>query len=206
MLLIGAGGHARVCLEALLDNPRLDVVGAVSSDRIGVPDLGVLVLGSDDEAAAIADRHGASAVFVAIGDNTVREAVAARSHLTLVNAVSRFSMVSRSAELGEGVALLPGSIVNANTAIGSRTIVNTGASVDHDCVIGETVHIAPGVAIGGGVQIGDRAFVGLGARVIPGISIGADAVVGAGAVVIRDVPAGAVVVGVPARVLRGNDS
>jgi acetyltransferase-like isoleucine patch superfamily enzyme len=36
----------------------------------------------------------------------------------------------------------------------------------------------------------------------PGVEIGVEAYVAAGAVVVRDVPAGAVVMGVPARVVR----
>ena len=48
----------------------------------------------------------------------------------------------------------------------------------------------------------EGATIGAGATIRQGLAIGEAAVVGAGAVVVKDVPAGAVVVGVPARVLR----
>ena len=44
--------------------------------------------------------------------------------------------------------------------------------------------------------------VGGGAVLVPGVEVGEEAFVAAGAVVTRDVPPGAVVMGVPARVVR----
>lgn len=204
VLVLGAGGHARMCLEALQSRGSVVVVGAVSADGTGIDSLGVPVLGLDVDVEEIAQREGVTTFCVAIGDNSSRERhtrrLTERGHL-ITDAISSSAVVSPSATLGSGVQLMPAAVVNAAARIGDGTIVNTNASVDHDCRIGDFVHVAPGVAIGGDVTIGDRAMVGLGARVLPGISIGADATVGIGAVVIRDVAAGATVVGVPAREL-----
>jgi acetyltransferase-like isoleucine patch superfamily enzyme len=62
-------------------------------------------------------------------------------------------------------------------------------------VIDSPVETAP-------VVIEDDADIGVGAVLLPGVTVGRGAVVGAGAVVTEDVPPYAVVVGVPARVLR----
>jgi UDP-perosamine 4-acetyltransferase len=202
VLLIGAGGHARVCLEALHDDPRHRVLGAVSADGTAIAGLGIDVLGLDAELDDVARRHGATRVFVAIGDNAARSAVTHRcdaAGLPSATAVSRFAMVSHTATVLDGAALLPGAVVNAGTTIGRGVIVNTNASVDHDCSIGDFVHVAPGVAIAGGVRVGAGTLIGIGARVLPNISIGARAVVGAGAVVVHDVPDGAMVTGMPAK-------
>lgn len=204
MLLVGAGGHARVCIEALLDHAANVVVGAVSADGAGLDDLGVPMLGTELDIDGLVEQFDVTAICVAIGDNAARqrvgESLADGGH-SLASAVSRSAVVSRTAELGPGIQLIAGSVVNAATRLGVGTIVNTNASVDHDCAVGEYVHIAPGVAIGGGATIGDRAFLGIGSRVLPGLTVGADAVVGGGGVVIRDVPPLAVVVGNPARLL-----
>jgi UDP-perosamine 4-acetyltransferase len=194
-----------VCLEALLDDPANEVVGAVSSDGTGVANLGVPIVGRDTDLLGLTESMSVDTVCVAIGDNAVRHRVvghALANGLSLATATSRFAMISRSVTVGPGTVLLPGAVVNAATTIGTGAIVNTNASIDHDCVIGDAVHVAPGSTLGGGVTVGDGAFVGLGARILPGVTVGRWAVVGAGAVVVHDVEAGSVVVGNPARVLR----
>jgi sugar O-acyltransferase (sialic acid O-acetyltransferase NeuD family) len=202
LLVIGAGGHARMCLEILQDSAQFDVVGAVSADGTGIRDLGIPVLGRQGDVLSLTETEGVTTFCVAIGDNLTRQEI----HRDLTQRgwaaallVSADAVISRSAELGVGCQIMPAAVVTAAASIGVGTIVNTNASIDHDARIGDFVHVAPGVAIGGDVVIGDRALIGLGARVLPGVVIGADVIVGAGAVVIDNVPDGATVVGVPAR-------
>ncbi|MGB8860205.1 MAG: hypothetical protein WCC60_13150, partial [Ilumatobacteraceae bacterium] len=96
VLVVGAGGHARVCIEALTDTGYL-VVGCVSSDGDGVPGLPCPVVGRDDDLVAVAAELSVRHVFVAIGDNAARSAASRRADaagLTPVNAISRFAMLS----------------------------------------------------------------------------------------------------------------
>ena len=205
VLVVGAGGHARVCIEALLDS-GYEVVGCVSRDGTGVPGLPCPVVGTETDLVAVAATVGATHAFVAVGDNTAREVLAAHcaaARLPLVNAISRWAMISPSASLGNGVAVTAGAVVNAAAVLADGVILNTRASADHDCVIGAFAHVSVGVSLGGGVIIGERAFIGIGATVLPARHIGHDAVVGGGAVVVRDVHPGDTVAGVPAAPLPG---
>ncbi len=204
MLVVGAGGHARVCIEALQDSGHL-VVGCVSADGTGGPGLPCPVVGRDDDLVAVAAELAVHHVFVAIGDNRAREAVTARAQaagLTPVNAISRFAMVSTGARLGVGVAVLAGAVVNTSALVGDGAILNTRSSVDHDVSVGMFAHVAVGASVAGGVHIGARVLLGVGANVVPLVQIGADAIVGAGATVVRAVAASTTVVGVPAVALQ----
>lgn len=211
VLVIGAGGHARVCIEALLDTPDCEVVGCVSKTGESVASLGidlgpgtagVQVVGTDEQLDQLVAELAVTHLFVAITNNRVRAEFVRRcelSGLALANAVSRGAYVSRWATVGNGTLLAAGAVVNTSARVGNSVIVNTNASVGHDSIIGDGSHIGPGVAMGGTVLIGTQVLIGLGARVVPGISIGDGATVGAGSVVVRDVPARTVVVGSPAR-------
>ena len=202
VLIIGNGGHARACVDALSPSSDLAPVGYVGPQPGDV--LGLPYLGDDAQLPALAES-GLGRAFVALGDNAIRAAVTQRcidAGLDVVSIVASTARVAPTSSIGAGSIVLHGSVVGANARIGRGTIINTGATVDHDCVIGDFVHIAPGVNLAGTVSVGSGAMVGIGASVVPGIRIGARATVGAGAVVIHDVADGQTVVGVPAQELK----
>jgi UDP-perosamine 4-acetyltransferase len=202
IVVVGAGGHAKVCIE-LLHAMGEKVDYCVGDD--GSPELciGVPVLKNDHNLERLRNE-GYSRVFIAIGANSVRARLAgvvADLGYQLVNAVSPRSVVSPTAEIGAGVAIMAGAVINAEAFVDSLTIVNTGATVDHDCRIGRAAHIAPQCALAGNVTIGARSFLGIGSRVIPGVSIGDNVTVGAGGVVIADIDNDVTVAGVPVRLI-----
>jgi len=97
-------------------------------------------------------------------------------------------------------------VVGADTRIGDHVLINRGACLGHHVVLDDYVSIGPGVVTGGGVTLKTGALVGAGAVILPGVTVGEQAVVGGGAVVAKDVEAGSVVVGNPAKHMRGNEN
>lgn len=202
IVIVGAGGHAKVCIE-LLRSMGKTIACCVGADTAVLECLGVPVVHGDDNLARLR-TEGYQHVFIALGPNRLRARLAAHARdlgFLLINAISTHAVVSPSAELGEGVAVMAGAVINAAARIEDLAIINTGACVDHDCVIGQAAHLAPQCALAGGVHIGAGAFLGVGCKIIPGITVGAHAIIGAGAVVIGDLPDAVTAVGVPARVL-----
>jgi acetyltransferase-like isoleucine patch superfamily enzyme len=125
--------------------------------------------------------------------------------------------VRERCELGDGVVVGRGSLIENDTTVGARSRIQANAYVTAYSTLEEDVFIAPGVvttndnfmgrteerhALRRGPTVRRAARVGGGAVLLPGIEIGEEAFVGAGAVVLADVPARAVVVGNPARVIR----
>lgn len=202
IIVVGAGGHAKVCIEllrAMGASVAYCVGGADSPDQC----LGVPVLRGDENLVHLRSE-GYFRLFVAIGSNGLRERLGAFGRelgYELASAISPQAVISPSVTLGEGVAIMAGVVINAESVIEDLAIINTGATVDHDCRIGTAAHIAPQCALAGNVTVGNRAFLGVGCKVIPEIRIGELVTVGAGGVVICHIAPGAKAVGVPAKVI-----
>ena len=188
LTIVGAGGHAKVVVEAA---------------RARQPKIKLRVFDREDQAVrkllGIAVERVPStltgAVHVAIGDNAARERVA-QSVSDLFTVVHPAAAISPSARLEPGVFAAALCVIAAEARVGRGTIVNHGAVVDHDCMVGKWCHIAPNATLGGGVTVGRSVMIGAGATVLPGVRIGDRAIVGAGAVVLADVAAGLTVTGV----------
>lgn len=202
IVVLGAGGHAKVVVDLLLAAREYDLIGCLSRSASEPAVLGVPVLGSEELLPRLVEEHVRCA-FVAIGDNRVRARLSSIVHdagLLLCNVVSPHAAVSHHARLGQGIVIMPGAVVNAEASIGDGAIINTGATVDHDCRVGAFAHIAPGSSLAGNVEVGEGTMLGVGCRAIPGVVIGAWSMVGAGSVIVRNLPDRCTALGVPARV------
>lgn len=204
VIVMGAGGHAVVIAEALLES-GLEVIGFTDVDaaRHGLSLLGLPVLGADDAL----ERFEPGAVVLANGIGGVRSSAARRSaQQRLEESGWRFAtvrhpaaIISRFARVGDGAQVLARSVIQPGVSLDECCIVNTAAVVEHDSVIGSWTHVASGAVICGNVRIGKNCHVGAGAVVRQGLSLGDGTVIGAGAVVVKDHAGGGLLVGVPAR-------
>lgn len=202
-VVIGAGGHGKVILEALLE-AGIEVIAVVDSDaeRHGTTLLDVPVVGGDQEL----QRWRPQDILLANGIGSTGQRH--RRHLfeRMKAAQYRFAtiihpsaVIGREAMIAEGGQVMAGAVLQPGVLLGRNAIVNTGARIDHDCVIGDHCHVAPGAVLCGGVRVDLDAHVGAGAVVIQNMVIGEGALVAAGAVVVRPVSAGGRVGGVPAK-------
>jgi UDP-perosamine 4-acetyltransferase len=204
-VLLGAGGHAGVLLDCLLQS-GIEVVGLLerNSQMWNKLVLGVPVLGSDDLLARIPMLTHFVVGVGSAGNNGPRSDVyhyGLGHGLPVLSVVHRSAYLSPTAVVGQGLQLLAGALVNTGAILGDNVLINTGAVVEHDCRICNHVHIATGAKLAGNVWVGDYAHVGVGAVIRQGIRIGERAIVGAGAVVVKDVAPNSTVVGVPAKPL-----
>lgn len=195
--VIGAGGHAKVVIDAwCLAGKAIESVYDSNPNKQGI------VLLNKIPVALLADDLQAHYVHIAVGNNPIRQRLADKhlaKHGRYVTVQHPLASVSTFAQIAEGVFIASGATVAADAKIGRGSIINHGAVVDHDCMVADFAHIAPNATLGGAVTIGQRTLIGAGAVVLPGINIGNDVVVGAGAVVTHNIDNGLQVKGIPAR-------
>lgn len=205
LVIIGAGGHARVVTDAVKES-GFHLAGIIDIDYQGggrqETILGIPVIG--DMSALDKFEPGNTAVVIAIGDCAKRAELYTKIKaigFRLPFIIHPTAIVSKHVDIEGGVFINTGVIINAEVKIRENTIINTAAVIEHEVTIGRHCHLAPGVRIGGRTNINDYVFIGIGSNVINGINIGHNAIIGAGSVIINDVGAATTVVGAPGKMI-----
>lgn len=199
VIVIGAGGHAKVLADLLIAAGR-NVLGCIDPKlRAGEHWYRNICCLGDDAAVA---QYGVDEVELVNGIGSLPKQPNHRKVIFLLfqskgyafaTLVHPTAIVSPSAKLAEGVQVMAGCIVQAGCKIQQNVIVNTRASIDHDSVIAAHCHISPGAVLCGQVQVGENSHVGANATVIQGINIGTGAVVAAGTTLVKDLADGLLV-------------
>lgn len=205
LVLLGAGGHARVlaALARSAGHPVLGVCDPILAANAVSRWEDLDVLGGD----RALDQLPPERVVLVLGigqlaTSTMRERLYAEWRARGYDfpvLIHPTAWIAPGVVLRDGVQVMAGAVIQPGCDIGANSIVNTRACVDHDCRIGRDVHIAPGATLCGTVTVEDGAFVGAGATVIQGLRIGARAVVGAGVTLVRDLAPTTTVIGAPNR-------
>lgn len=124
--------------------------------------------------------------------------------------------VRERSHIGPGSVIGRGSVVDNDVRVGARVRVQTGVYLTAFSVVEDDVFVGPGAGTTNddtmnrhgpetplrGAILRRACRLGGGTVLTPGVEIGEEAFVAAGALVTRDVPPRAVVMGVPARVVR----
>lgn len=196
ILVIGAGGHARACIDVIEAQCVYRVAGLIGlPEEAGTQVLGYPVLGSDKDIPALVTQFGTAVIALGqIKSPDLRSRLFTQLEqlgCNLPAIVSPRAYVSRHARVGAGTIVLHGAVINAAANVGRNCIINSQALVEHDVVVDDHCHIATSAAINSGVHIGVGTFIGSGATIRQLIRIGQRCVIGMGQLVVKDCPDGA---------------
>ena len=192
LILIGAGGHAKACIDIIEQNNTYKIAGIINNDTSSqVIELGYKIIGTDNDLENL--RNEFDCALIAIGQIKTSKIrmelyeLLKSLHFKLPIIESPLSYVSQHAQIGEGTIIMHGAIINANATIGKNCIINNKSLIEHDVIIGDHCHISTGAILNGGVSVGNGSFIGSGVITKQSISIGNNCIVGAGSVLKYDI-------------------
>jgi len=200
LLLIGAGGHAKSCIDVIEQEGKFRIIGLVGSpNEVGTHVLDYEVLGTDDVLTELLNLSQFALVAVGqIGTNDLRSTLfskIANIGFKLPVVMSPMAYVSPHAVIGKGSVVMHRATVNAGAKIGDNCIINSHALIEHDVIVEDHCHIATSVTINGGATVGHSSFVGSGSTIRELITIGDSCTIGMGISVRHDLPSNSKFVG-----------
>jgi sugar O-acyltransferase (sialic acid O-acetyltransferase NeuD family) len=185
LILIGAGGHARSCIDVIEQQGQYQIAGLIGMpDEVLTKHLGYVIIGTDSNLPELAKNYRYALI-------TIGQIQTAEHRILLYQQALQFGFqlpiiiaptahVSRHAVLGAGTIVMHGAIVNAGAKVGNNCIINTLALLEHDTIVEDHCHIATSATLNGDVAVGAGSFVGSGSVIKEGVAIGKDCRVGIG--------------------------
>jgi sugar O-acyltransferase (sialic acid O-acetyltransferase NeuD family) len=185
IILIGAGGHARSCIDVIEQQGQYQIAGLIGMpDEVHTQHLGYTLIGTDSNLPELAKTYQYALITVGqiqVAEHRIRlyqQAIQLGFQLPII--IAPTAHVSRHARLGEGSIVMHHAIVNAGARVGNNCIINTRALLEHDATVEDHCHISTGAILNGDVNIGSGSFIGSGSIIKEGISIGKSCLVGMG--------------------------
>lgn len=185
LLLIGAGGHTRSCIDVIEQQGIFNIAGlVVEPEGIHLKQLGYGVIGADTDLPDL--RRDFEYALITVGQicsANVRKGIYQKLSalgFRFPVIISPRAYVSQHATVGAGSIVMHGAIINAGAKVGNNCIINNCALIEHDTTVEDHCHISTGAILNGGVSVGAGSFVGSGCVVKEGLSIGKDCLVGIG--------------------------
>jgi sugar O-acyltransferase (sialic acid O-acetyltransferase NeuD family) len=211
ILLFGGGNQVHYTIDIIEKENKYEIAGIIDSVHpIGADRYGYKVLGRQENLTQIVEEYKIDAGLITIGDNWSRSIVynaiiKQMPSFEFVNAIHPSVIIGKNVELGFGVVMMAGVIVNPLAKIGNFTFFATGCQVEHDCIIEEFASVSAGSVMGGYVTIGKFSAITLGVTILDRLKIGENSVIGSGSLVLKDIPNNVLAHGNPINKVRARE-
>jgi len=205
IVIIGAGGHAKVVIEIINSIGDYEIIGVVAREDEEKDKIQEYKVFKGDQYLDMFFKDGIKNAAIGIGgfrDNHLRKEMFTKVKqigYKLPPLIHPSVIISSSVSIGAGSVVYPGVIINSEVEIGENSIIATGSSIDHETIIQDHVLISAGVTVGAYVTVEKEALLALGCKVVSGMTIGERVLIASGAVVVHNLSANDIVFGVPAK-------
>jgi len=211
ILLFGGGNQVHYTIDIIEKENKYEIVGIIDSVHpIGSERYGYKVLGRQDDLINIVNQYKIEAGLITIGDNYSRSIVydsiiKQMPSFEFINAIHPSVIIGKNVEIGFGVVIMAGVIINPLSKIGNFTFFATGCQIEHDCVIEDYASVSAGSVMGGYVSIGMFSAITLGVVILDRLKIGKNSVIGSGSLVLKNIPDNVLAYGNPINKIRARE-
>jgi len=194
IILYGAGGHAKSCIEILTNLKKFKISYLVSINDERKQLFGSKII---DEKSLIFKKKQNILIAIARHDQINKRSNVFLKYKKLgyifPKIISKSAYLSKNSTVLEGSTIMNNSLININTKIGKNCVINNFSLIEHDVSIGDHTIISTAVTINGNVSIGKKCFIGSGAIISNNITIGDNCKIGAGKIIMKNVSSGQIV-------------
>ena len=208
IVLFGGGNQVHYTLDIIQKQGLYNVIGIIDSVHdVGTERFGYKVIGRQEDIKSLIEEYGIEAGIITIGDNWIRYKISEQvknlvKDFEFVNAIHPSVVIGNNVQIGTGVVVMAGVIINPMAKIGNHTFFATGCQIEHDCTIEDYASVSAGSVLGGYVHIKRYSAITLNVTILDRTTIGENSVVGSGSLVLKDVPDNILAYGNPCKNIR----
>ena len=165
LLIVGAGGHGRCCLDIIRDLNCYDEISFLDDSCI-------------DKIENCYPEY--KDIFIAIGNNKLRKKLIHKAKNTgyhVISVIAPDAAVSSYATIKEGTVVFYNAVIEADAKIGTGCIITANTTVNHDaiiedyCLIYSNSVIRPNALVGSMSRIGSNCTVAFNTKIKAGSDI-----------------------------------
>lgn len=173
IVIYGTKYTAKIIAEIIIENKAFEIVGFLGNknekknllNKKIYQDISFI---GDNSLIPKLPLNGIDGFIIGVGNIFLREKLYYEFHnygLKPISAISKHSIISPLAKLGNGVTIGHSSIISANveindnTFVGNNSIIEVSSKISNNCTIGSKVLISPEVEIRKNVVIGSASTV-----------------------------------------------
>jgi sugar O-acyltransferase (sialic acid O-acetyltransferase NeuD family) len=193
IIIIGAGGGAKMCIDALIDSTDYTIIGLLDDNfDLGKKVFDVPVVGNL-KAIDLLLEVSINNFIIAFGvlENRIKRfqlfLELKRKGCLFPNIIHPHAIVEKSVKMGVGNVVLAGANLGSSVLLGDLNYINNNSVVSHDCCLANNIHIAPSAVLASSIKIESNVLIGMNSTLFYGINIGENSTIFNGLVINNDI-------------------
>ena len=183
LLIIGAGGHGRCCLEIAKSMHIYNQYAFLDDGLVKQVINDIPVIGAIEEMSSYYGEY--EDIFIAIGNNAIRKKISRKAKeigYNLVNLIHPSATIM-DASIGEGCVCFPGVVIEAQAKVGNGCIITSNSVINHDAVLEDYVLVYSNSTIRSNTFIGTETRIGSNCCIEMNVKIQAGSDISSGSIV-----------------------